>query len=82
MRSFLAAVLLASLVSGLSGCGERDQSALYQNGKYRGKPDGRPWDSTPSTPGSGEWKSGDHAAWENALHARNAAQNEYRRIGH
>lgn len=82
MRSFLAAMLLASLVSGLSGCGEREQSAHYQNGKYRGKPDGRPWDNRPAAPGSGEWKTGDHAAWENAVRARNAGQNEYRRIGH
>ena len=79
-RGLLIAVLGA--VAMISGCGEREQIALYKDGKYRGKPNTRPWDNAPSTPGSAEWKKGDHASWENAVRTRSAGQNENRRIGH
>lgn len=79
-RALSATAIVAAVL--LAGCGEREQTAFYQNGKYRGKPDSRPWDNAPAALASGEWKAGDHATWENAVHARNAGQNEYRRIGH
>lgn len=78
----LTAITLAIVAVPIAGCGEREQTALYKDGKYRGKPDTRPWDNAPPTPGSAEWKKGDQASWENAVRTRNAGQNENRRIGH
>ena len=79
-QAFLIAAALA-LAATIAGCGEREQSALYKDGKYRGKPDTRSWDNAPP-PGPEQWKQGDHATWENQVRARSTAQNEYRRIGH
>lgn len=81
-RAIVLALAAAFVGVGLPGCGEREQTALYKNGKYRGKPDTRPWDNAPSAYGSPEWKKGDEASWENRIRDRNAAQNEYQRIGH
>jgi hypothetical protein len=72
-------VLLA--LAGTSACGERDQTTQYKDGKYRGKPDGRPWDGQPPGYVQGEWTRGDHSGWERQLRARNSAQNENSRIG-
>ena len=30
---------------GRSACGEKSQVVVYKQGKYQGKPDGRPWDN-------------------------------------
>ena len=54
----------------------------YKNGKYRGKPDTRPWDNAPAAHGSPDWKKGDQVGWENRVRDRAATQNEYGRIGH
>ena len=56
----------------VSRCGELPQTTFYEQGEYRGKPDGLPWDSA--------GYKGDRAAWEKALKTRNNAQNEYARI--
>ena len=32
----------------LGGCGESSQVVRYQQGKYQGKTDGKPWDNEPS----------------------------------
>ena len=83
MSRFLILVVLAVLgVTGLAACGEREQTASYEDGKYRGKPDGRPWDSQPPAYVAGEWAKGDENGWEKHLRARNSAQNESSRIGH
>ncbi len=83
MKRIAASVLMAVLfAAGVAGCGERDQSVRYQNGKFRGKPDTRPWDSVPPANGTAAWSKGDHDAWENQVKARQQTQNEYRRIGH
>jgi hypothetical protein len=74
--------MIALLGASLTACGEKPQTALYEDGKYRGKPDGRPWDSPPSAYGSGTWNKGDHATWENQLRTRNTTQNENKRIGY
>ena len=66
----LAALAAVALVVGLGGCGEREQAALYEDGKYRGKPDSRPWDNAPSASGSSGWKKGDHESWENQHRTR------------
>ena len=72
-------VLLGAMVA---GCGEREQTALYKDGKYRGKPDGRPWDSQPLPYGSEQWSKGDRGSWENQVRARSQGQNENSRIVH
>lgn len=80
----LAGVAFLALfaASTLTACGERPQTTLYKDGKYRGKPDMRPWDNAPSAHGSPEWSKGDEATWENGVRERTTTQNEYSRIGH
>jgi len=80
-RRSLIAIAFGALAI-IAGCGEREQTALYKDGKYRGKTDARPWDNAPPPAASAEWKKGDHASWENQVRTRSAAQNENRRIGH
>jgi hypothetical protein len=82
-RAAAVAAVAVLLAAGLAGCGEREQTALYNDGKYRGKPDARPWDNAQSAYGSSGWKKGDHESWENQLRTRQSnSQNENRRIGH
>jgi hypothetical protein len=83
MSRYVAFILLAALgAAAVSGCGEREQTASYKDGKYRGKPDGRPWDSQPPASVPGEWAKGDQHGWQKQMRARNDGQNENRRIGH
>ncbi len=71
------------VLAALSGCGEREQVILYQQGKYQGKPDSKPWESAPgdSLYTSSKWTKGDKSSWESAIRSRNQSQNEYVRIG-
>ena len=80
-RCFLKVAVLALLGASIAGCGEREQVVSYKDGKYQGKPDGRPWDSQPRSDGSAGWVKGDHASWENEVKARTGGQGENRRIG-
>jgi hypothetical protein len=80
-RLFLTAIAFGALAT-IAGCGEREQLVVYKDGKYQGKPDGRPWDSAPPANRSAGWKQGDQTSWENQLRTRSAGQNENRRIGH
>lgn len=82
MRRLVILAVLASLAALAAGCGEREQTALYQNGKFRGKTDTRAWDNAPPALGTAEWNKGDKASWENELRSRSTVQNEYQRIGH
>ena len=79
------AVLVAVVVSfGTTACMEVEQSSGGQKqGKYQGKPDGKPWENDPLALGSGnaKWTKGDRTTWETQIKARNDAQNEYKRIG-
>lgn len=77
MKRILIYMVLAVFGSVLAGCGEREQTALYEDGKYRGKRDGRPWES-----GKAGWNQGDRAGWQNQVGARSDGQNGNRRIGH
>jgi len=61
--------LAGAVALALTGCGE--QPKVYKQGQYQGKPDTRPWDNA-------QFK-GNQAEWENAIKARNQAQNEYSR---
>jgi hypothetical protein len=36
MKRILALAILAALAGGVAGCSEREQTALYKDGKYRG----------------------------------------------
>jgi hypothetical protein len=82
MRIMLVTAVALALAIGLQACAEKEQTALYKDGKYRGKPDGRPWDNTPPpATTAGGWRKGDHSGWENQLRSRNAGQNENQRIG-
>ena len=65
-------VLAVSLVALLAGCGEQPQVAKYEQGKYSGKADTRPWEG-------GAFK-GDKGAWEQAMRNRVRGQNEYKRV--
>lgn len=81
LRILALAALASVAVAGLAGCGEREQVVVYKQGKYQGKPDAKPWDNDPAaavyTPQ--KWTKGDKQGWENAVKARNLAQNEYTR---
>ena len=69
IQSMLAAAVAAAV---LAGCSESPQVVSYENGKYSGKADARPWEG-------GEFK-GDKGAWEQAMRNRVRAQNEYKRV--
>ena len=81
MRKLLLIVTLAGLAGGLAGCGEKEQVVVYKQGKYQGKPDGRPWDNDPLAYGSAKWTKGDRASWETQIKTRNDSQNENKRVG-
>ena len=72
----------ALLALGAAGCGERDQTTQYRDGKFRGKSDTRPWDNAPAATSPGAWAKGDRESWETEMRARTlSSQNENRRIG-
>ena len=78
--AFAAAALV--VVAALPGCGERDQVIVYEQGKYQGKHDTRPWenDAGSSLYTTSKWTKGDKSSWEAALRSRNQSQNEYARV--
>lgn len=77
------AMIAALLAFGAAGCGEVDQTALYKDGRYRGKGDTRPWDNAPAATSEGSWAKGDRTTWEDEVRTRTiSSQNEHRRIGH
>jgi hypothetical protein len=75
------AVAALVVAAGLAGCGEKEQVIVYQQGKYQGKPDTRPWENEPgaSVYTTSKWSKGDKSSWEAALRSRNQNQNEYTR---
>ena len=82
MRATVLAALVLAL--GASGCMEVEQTATGQKqGKYQGKPDGKPWENDPLLIGAAnaKWTKGDKVTWETQIKARNDSQNEYKRIG-
>ena len=78
-------VVVAALVAAasLAGCGEKSQVIVYEQGKYQGKPDTKPWDNDPgaSLYTTSKWTKGDKSSWETALRSRSQNQNEHLRIG-
>ena len=82
-RTAMGILAVALLALGAAGCGERDQSTQYRDGKYRGKSDTRPWDNAPAATSPGAWTKGDRESWDSEMRARaESSQNENRRIGH
>ena len=81
-RKFIIAVAALVAVAGLAGCGEHDQVVAYQQGKYQGKPDTKPWDNSPSDSiyTTSAWTKGDKSSWETAIKSRTQYQNEYTRV--
>jgi len=71
IRKAMLALLLGTLVIGLSACGERP-TKIYKQGKYQGKQDTQPWDN--------EQFKGDRTAWENAEKARAQNENDYTKV--
>jgi len=80
-RKLVVAVAALAATAGLAGCGEAEQVIVYQQGKYQGKPDTRPWDNAPSAETTSKWNKGDKDSWESALRTRSQNQNEHLRIG-
>ena len=76
-RLVLCATGLAIAFS-LAGCGESEQVVVYKQGKYSGKPDGKPWENEPLA--DSKWTKGDKVSWETQIKQRNQGQNEYKRI--
>jgi len=83
MRTLFASLTALLFVVGAWGCGEQEQVVVYKQGKYQGKPDGRPWDNAPLAEvfRGGNWKQGDRTSWEEQIKNRQLAQHEYKRIG-
>ena len=52
---------------------------VYKQGKYSGKPDGKPWDNEALATDE-KWTKGDKLSWETQIKQRNQGQNEYKRI--
>jgi hypothetical protein len=75
-------VLLALLLLGLVGCGERSQEPTEGKRSYQGKRDTLPWDNAPLTAEfrGGQWTKGDRVSWETSIKQRQLGQHEHRRI--
>ena len=78
MKRVIGGIATLAVLVGLASCGESEQVVRYQQGKYQGKPDGKPWDNEPLA--DAKWTKGDQASWENQIKQRNQGQNEYKRI--
>ena len=80
-RKLILAGVALLVAFGLGACGEREQVIVYQQGKYQGKPDTRPWENDPAASlyTTSKWDKGDKTGWETAVRTRNLSQNEYTR---
>jgi hypothetical protein len=78
MRRLVVCAAGLALAVGLVACGESEQVVVYKQGKYSGKPDGKPWDNEPLA--GAKWTKGDKVSWEAEIKQRNQSQNEYKRI--
>ncbi|MCE3250615.1 MAG: hypothetical protein K0R41_4440 [Geminicoccaceae bacterium] len=75
-------VFLLIAVLGLVACGESEQVVVYEQGKYKGKKDGLPWDNEPAVTElrGGKWTQGNRESWEESIKNRQLAQHEHKRI--
>lgn len=77
------AFLIFVFISGITGCGEREQVVEQQSEKrYQGKRDGKPWDNDAPIAElrGGTWAKGNQTSWEEQIKQRQLVQNEYKRI--
>ncbi len=81
-RKLVVAVAALVVAAGLAGCGETEQVIAYQQGKYQGKSDTKPWENEPGSSlyTTSKWSKGDKSSWESALRSRSQSQNEYARV--
>ena len=78
MRPVFAFLILV-FITGITGCGEREQVIEQQSEKrYQGKRDGKPWDNDPPAAQlrGGTWNKGDRQSWEDDIKRRQLKQNE------
>lgn len=82
-RKLAIAAVAAIAAAAMTGCGEKSQVIVYEQGKYQGKPDTKPWENEPgaSLYTTSKWSKADKSSWESALRSRNQNQNEYVRVG-
>lgn len=82
-RQLAIAAVAAIAAAAMTGCGEKSQVIVYEQGKYQGKPDTKPWENEPgaSLYTTSKWSKADKGSWESALRSRNQNQNEYVRVG-
>jgi major membrane immunogen (membrane-anchored lipoprotein) len=75
-------IFLLIAVLGLAACGESEQVVVYEQGKYKGKKDGLPWDNEPVVTElrGGKWTKGSRDSWEESIKNRQLAQHEHKRI--
>ena len=75
-------VFLLIALLGLAACSESEQVTVYEQGKYKGKKDGLPWDNAPvaSELRGSNWTKGNRESWEEAIKNRQLAQHEHKRI--
>lgn len=65
----------------LAGCDEKPQEQAQKPAGTTVTRDSRPWDAAPTPFTVAGFKTGDQAAYEDALNQRAMVQNEYIRIG-
>jgi hypothetical protein len=77
------AFLIVIFLSGITGCGEREQVVEQQSEKrYQGKRDTKPWDNAPLAQEfrGGSWTKGNQTSWEEQIKTRQLGQHEHKRI--
>jgi hypothetical protein len=77
------AFLIVVFLSGITGCGDREQIMEPQSEKrYQGKQDGKPWDNAPLAAEfrGGTWTKGNQQSWEEQIKQRQLGQHEHKRI--
>jgi hypothetical protein len=82
VKLLLTLFVIVAFSLGLTACGEKEQVVVYKQGKYQGKPDGRPWENDPPMVElrGGKWNKGDRSSWEEQIKSRQLAQHEHKRI--
>jgi len=75
MKRVLLVAVAASIVAGVSACGERPQTASGR------KTDAKPCQGAADDPYVvGGWKAGDQASWEEQMRLRAQTQNDYAKV--
>jgi hypothetical protein len=78
MRHFSTLGLIAAAVL-VAGCGDKPQAAGAAGARKADSQASQGPASNATYAATGNWKAGDHAAWETQIRARAQGQNEYSR---